>query len=245
MRTSSNLVDCTTGKSAGFAPFRMRPGVDADVAICISQTCAVAYQSADFGMMAVLVYCRNRVACRQLSQFLDPPVEQEGCATDDEGIGSLAHKSGERGIEFEAGASVENLDLQPHGASSCSHVPQCSVSTESIGRIDEHGNTNGSGHERAESFRRFDANSVLKTLVPSTTTWPGEACDKTKPDRVYAGKEDNGDRGGCRLGRGRGRDTSDRGDHGDPSLHQFRRQRRQPIGLTVGPAVFDGHARPR
>src|SRR5262245_48931464 len=25
LRTSSNLVDCTTGKSAGFAPLRMRP----------------------------------------------------------------------------------------------------------------------------------------------------------------------------------------------------------------------------
>jgi hypothetical protein len=25
LMTSSNLVDCTTGKSAGFAPFKMRP----------------------------------------------------------------------------------------------------------------------------------------------------------------------------------------------------------------------------
>src|SRR5262245_24580949 len=33
--------------------------VDADVAIPIPQTCAVAHQSADFGMMAVLVYCGN------------------------------------------------------------------------------------------------------------------------------------------------------------------------------------------
>jgi hypothetical protein len=26
-----------------------------------------------------------------------------------------------------------------------------------------------------------------------------------------------------------------------PSLHQFRRQRRQPIDLIVGPAVFDSY----
>jgi hypothetical protein len=44
---------------------------------------------------------------------LDPPVEQERCAADEEGIGSLADKSRERGLEFEAGAGVENLDLQP------------------------------------------------------------------------------------------------------------------------------------
>src|SRR6516162_713871 len=36
--------------------------VDADVAIRIYQACAVAHQSADFGMMTVLVYCGNRVA---------------------------------------------------------------------------------------------------------------------------------------------------------------------------------------
>jgi hypothetical protein len=36
------------------------------------------------------------------------------------------------------------------------------------------------------------------------------------------------------------RGTSGR-DHGDPSLHQFRRQVRQPIYLVVGPTIFDGH----
>ena len=30
-----------------------------------------------------------------------------------------------------------------------------------------------------------------------------------------------------------------RRDHGDPSANQFGRQRRQPIDLTFGPAVFD------
>src|SRR5262249_33045196 len=69
-------------------------GVDTHVAISIPQTCAVAHQSADFGMMTVLVYCRNRVACRQLSH-LDPPIETEGGAGADEGVGSLSNKSGE------------------------------------------------------------------------------------------------------------------------------------------------------
>src|SRR5262249_56887402 len=118
----------------------------------LSEPCAVASRPAASGVGGVLLYCGTRGACRKRSNWA-PPVEQEGCATDDEGIGSLAHKSGEGGIEFEAGASVENLDLQPHGVSGCSHVPQCSVGTEGIGRIDEHGNTNGSGHESAEEFQ--------------------------------------------------------------------------------------------
>src|SRR5262245_30824223 len=103
-------------------------------------------------MMTVLVYCGNCVACRQLSQ-LDPSVEQERCAADKQGVGSLAHKSSEGSIEFEAGAGVENLDLHPQGASSCSHVSQCRVATGSIGRIDEHGNTSGPGHQRTQEFQ--------------------------------------------------------------------------------------------
>ena len=34
---------------------------------------------------------------------------------------------------------------------------------------------------------------------------------------------------------------SGRGDHGDLSANQFGRQRRQPIDLILGPAVFDRH----
>ena len=35
--------------------------------------------------------------------------------------------------------------------------------------------------------------------------------------------------------------ASDRGDHGDLPADQFGRQRRQPIHLILGPAVFDRH----
>ena len=36
-------------------------------------------------------------------------------------------------------------------------------------------------------------------------------------------------------------DASARGDHGDLSANQIGRQRRQPIDLILGPAVFDRH----
>ena len=67
----------------------------------------------------------------------------------------------------------------------------------------------------------------------------GEASNKTKPDRVFADDEDDGDRRGCRLGRQRSIGTSGRGDHGDLSANQFGRQLWQSIDLIVGPAVFD------
>src|SRR5262249_11499331 len=68
---------------------------------------------------------------------------------------------------------------------------------------------------------------------------PREAGDETKPDGIVADDKDDGDRRGCSLGReGRNGDFG-RGDHGNRSAHQFNGQRRQPIILTVGPAVFD------
>ena len=36
-------------------------------------------------------------------------------------------------------------------------------------------------------------------------------------------------------------EAAGRGDHGDPSANQIGRQRRQPIDLILGPAVFDRH----
>ena len=42
-----------------------------------------------------------------------------------------------------------------------------------------------------------------------------------------------------RLGHHRQMGTSERNDNGDPPANQIRRQRRQPIELILGPAVFD------
>jgi hypothetical protein len=60
----------------------------------------------------------------------------------------------------------------------------------------------------------------------------------TEPDRVFGDTEDDGERRGCRLGRKRC-NTGARDDHGDPSANQFGRQLRQPVVLTLRPAVFD------
>src|SRR5262249_4208890 len=46
--TSSNLVGCITGKSAGFSPLRMRPGTDTDLAKGVQNAGSIAHQSAGF-----------------------------------------------------------------------------------------------------------------------------------------------------------------------------------------------------
>ena len=89
---------------------------------------------------------------RQLDQLHTPGVE-EGVAADEEGVGPLAHKSREGRIDLAAGAGIDDLDLQPHGAGSRFHVSQRGLGIRGIGRIDEHGHTSGCGHQLAQEFQ--------------------------------------------------------------------------------------------
>jgi hypothetical protein len=156
-------------------------------------------------------------------------------------VGPPAHKSCEGRIDLAAGAGVKDLDLQPHGAGSRFHVSQRDLVT-GTGRIDQHGNTSGSGYQLTQEFQPLCHQlSTEKIDSCQVAAWPGEASDKARPDRVFGDDEDDGDRRGCRLGRKRRSGTSERGDHGDPPTSQFGRQRRQSIGLIFGPAVFNRH----
>ena len=50
LMTSSNLVDCTTGRSAGLAPLRNAAHIDAGLTMRVCQACRVADQPANFGI---------------------------------------------------------------------------------------------------------------------------------------------------------------------------------------------------
>ena len=128
---------------------------------------------------------------------------KKGSPADEKRVGPLAHKRCEGRIDLAAGAGVENLDLQPHGAGRRFHVSQRGLGIRSIGRIDEHGQCAwppGTSSRRSSS--RFAVNSLREEIDPrEVAARPVEAGDKTEPDRVVADSEDDGDRRGCRLGR--------------------------------------------
>ena len=181
------------------------------------------------------------MARRQIGQ-LDAPAGEEGVGADEEGVGPLAHKVAKA-------ASISRLVLALR-TWICSPMARAAASTSlnvvsvlrSIGRIDEHGNTSCSGHQLTQEFQPLCHQLTTEKIdARQVAARPGEAGDKTKPDRVFADDEDDGDRRGCRLGRECRRRGSERGDHGDLPANQFGRQRRQPIDLTFGPAVFDRH----
>ena len=73
--TNSNLVGCSTGRSAGFSPLRMRPDVDADLAV-VRDARAVAHQAA--GGRRIRVQYRE-LAATPWSMLL-PNATQFGCA---------------------------------------------------------------------------------------------------------------------------------------------------------------------
>ena len=96
-------------------------GIDADLTICIRNAGSVAHQSAGFGNFTRGICRGEHVAGRQLDQ-LHTPADEKGVSADEEGVGPLAPKSCESRINLAAGAGVEDLDLQPHGAGSRFHV---------------------------------------------------------------------------------------------------------------------------
>ena len=132
--------------------------------------------------------------------------------------------------------------MQPDDAGSFLHVPAMWwLGGRSVGRIDEHGNTNGLGHQLVQESQPLGHDLQEEKIdAGRVAARPGEAGDKTKLDRVFADTEDDRDR----RGRGFGRDRSGahgRGDHGHTTADQVSHQRRQAIVLALQPVVLDRH----
>jgi hypothetical protein len=73
--------------------------------------------------------------------------------------------------------------LQPQDASNRFHVSQYRLGSRSIGPIDEHGNTNGPGHQLTQEFQPLCHQLNYENIDPrQIATRLGEAGNKTKLD---------------------------------------------------------------
>ena len=61
------------------------------------------------------------MARRQIDQ-LDTPAVEKCVVADENRVGPLAHERCEGGIDFAAGAGIEDLDLKPEGAARRFHL---------------------------------------------------------------------------------------------------------------------------
>ena len=113
--------------------------------------------------------------------------------------------------------------------------------TRRIGRIDEHGNTHGLGHQLMQESQPLGHHLLDEKIdAGRVAARPREAGDKTKLDRVFADAEHDRDRRGRSFGRDRSA-AAGRGDHGHTTADQVSHQRRQAIVLALQPVVLDRH----
>ena len=113
---------------------------------------------------------------------LDTPAVEEGVATDEEGVRSLAHQSHEGRIYLAAATGVEDLDLQAHGARSQFHVSYRILGIRCITRIDEHCHTSSSGYQLPQQFQSLRRQLCIEEIDPcQVAARSGEAGDKAKP----------------------------------------------------------------
>src|SRR5262249_29098320 len=134
-------------------------GINAHLTIGIRQTRSVAHQPADFGIPTPRI-CRGDRAVRSQLNQLDTSGSEEGAAADEERVGALTPKSREGSVVPTAEISVNDLALQPHGASRGFNVSQRGRSNRSIVRIDEHGNASCSRHQLTLTATRWRTNSA-------------------------------------------------------------------------------------
>ena len=108
-----------------------------------------------------------------------------------------------------------------------------------IGRIDQHGNPNGLGHQLVQKCQPLRIQLSREKIDPrQVSARPGEAGDETELDRVFADAEDDRDRRGRSFGRKRSRVAGWRGDNGHATTHEFSHERRKAIELALQPVVL-------
>ena len=240
LMTSSNLVGCPHRQVGRLLALEDAAGIDADLTKHLGDVGSVAHQPADFdngarGMQG------DRMACRQLASWSRRLVKK-GISAYEEGVGPLARKSCEGRIDFVAGAGVEDLNLQPHGARCRFHIPQCGLRAGGIARIDEHGHTRGCGHQLTQEFQPLCRQLRGEKLTPVRLP-PGRARLATRPS--LTGSSPTVKTTGIVVVAALAANAA-----GGPPLatitatcrlNQFGRQRWQPIDLILGPAMLDRH----
>ena len=117
---------------------------------------------------------------RQLDQLDTPPVEG-GAGGDKEGVGPITYKGCEGRIDLAVCTGVDDLDLQPLGASSGLDVSNRGLGSSALARLMSIATRVAVGTSSRRSSSRFAANSPAKKLIPVRLP-PGRARLATRPN---------------------------------------------------------------
>ena len=108
--TNSNLVGCSTGRSAGLAPLRIFPVYMASLAICIANVGSVAHQTTGGDELTREVNRRDRVARRQRYE-LKAPTEENRIGHNKKQTDPLLDEASEGAVNVLVGAGVQDMEL--------------------------------------------------------------------------------------------------------------------------------------
>src|SRR5262245_866335 len=107
---------------------------------------------------------------------LQPPTVEKCVLADEHGVGSLASKRREGGVNLATRAGVEDLELQSHGAAGRFHLAQGDLRVGSIGGIDEYGHTRGRRQHFAQQLeplcRQFETQQIDAGQISSRAVAP-------------------------------------------------------------------------
>jgi hypothetical protein len=148
---------------------------------------------------------------------------------------SSVHEGGKGRLDFVACAGVEGLDLQSDRARSFRYLSKRSLEAPSIAWIDQHGNSNGLGHQFAQQPKPLGPH-LRDEKIDASRVAPGarKAGDKTQLDRVFTDTED--DSFGCKRSR-----IANCSDNCYAAAYEVGHERRQAIVLAAEPVVLDDH----
>src|SRR5262249_51566789 len=139
--------------------------------------------------------------------------------------------SRERCINLATRVGVKHPDLQAHRASCRFHVSDNGLCNRSIVWFDEQGNARCPGYQLVQKSQPLCGQFTSQPINPSQIApGVGEACDKTKCDRVSRSVENNRDCCGCGLSCKCRRSVAGN-NYVDLPMNQVSREFRQSINL--------------
>ena len=118
LMTSSNLVDCSTGNSAGFAPLENLSSIDTEATMAIEIMRAIAHEPPGVGIGPTVVDRGNTMACCQRDDLIAAGAAKQRIVRHQERGVTRFDERGKGSINVLIAAGIENSDLLPDRARS-------------------------------------------------------------------------------------------------------------------------------
>src|SRR6516164_4245866 len=238
LTTSSNVVGCWTGRSAGLAPLRIFSDVDADLAMDRRKAGAIADQTASLGVYAPRINRRNRLAYGQCYQLLVMAFEK-GISLDDQPVGAQFGEGSEGGADLAFAACLQDRERHRLYTGRLLHVPDCRSGLRKTW-VNQQGDHLGPGEQVAEQLEPLGDELLVENGEPrEIAAWPRKTGDQPSRNRVLADDRNARDRRGRFFRREGGGCSAVGRDHIDLAAAELRREAGQTIVMVLSPPVFD------